>query len=162
SGRPQLYVLNIDGGRPSQLSTGTEEAANPFWSADGRWVYFSIEKNPGIWKVAAEGGNAIRLTDGDGYNPQESDDGSRIYYGRGPDPVDVWWVAANGGESHRLEGMPSLATGDHWTPSKNGIYFIDAFASPATLNLFDPTSRRVTRVSNLPGGFGGWGPGLNV
>ena len=161
TGRAQLYVLNVDGGPPRLLPTGTD-AANPFWSADGRWIYFSSEQSPAVWKVPADGGNAVRLTDTDGFNPQESADGARIYFVRGNDRVDLWWVPASGGSSQRLEGMPSLVSGDHWTPSKNGIYFIDGAADPATLNLFDPTNRRITRVATLSGYPGGWGPGLNV
>ena len=58
--------------------------------------------------------------------------------------------------------MPTLVSGDHWTPSKYGIYFIDGADDPATLNLFDSTSRRITRVATLSGYPGAWGPGLSV
>jgi len=37
-----------------------------------------------------------------------------------------------------------------------------AAADPATLNLFEPTNRRITRVATLSGYPGAWGPGLNV
>jgi Tol biopolymer transport system component len=162
TGHPQLYVLDIDGGPPRLLrTTGTPDAAGPFWSADGRWIYFSSGQ-PAIWKVLADGGNAVRLSDTDGFNPQESADGARIYFVRGNDRMDVWWVPAAGGSSRRLEGMPTLVSGDHWTPSKHGIYFIDGAADPATLNLFDPNNRHITRVAALSGLFDGWGPGLNV
>jgi WD40-like Beta Propeller Repeat len=87
------------------------DASNPFWTANGRWIYFSREQSPAIWKVPADGGNAVRLTDTDGFNPQESADGA---------------------------------------------------AHPATLNLFDPNNRHVTRVAALSGLFWGWGPGLNI
>jgi Tol biopolymer transport system component/DNA-binding winged helix-turn-helix (wHTH) protein len=162
TGHPQLYVLNADGGPPRLLRTGTPDASEPFWSADGRWIYFSGVKSPAIWKVLADGGNAVRLTDTDGFAPQESVDGARIYFVRGHDRVDVWWVPSSGGSSRRLEGMPTLVSGDHWTPSKHGIYFIDGAADPATLNLFDPKNRHITRVAALSGLFWGWGPGLNV
>jgi len=161
TGHPQLYVLNADGGPPRLLLTGTPDAADPFWSTDGRWIYFASGQ-PAIWKVPADGGNAVRLTDTDGFNPQESADGARIYFVRGNDRMDVWWVPTRGGSSERLEGMPALVSGDHWTPSKHGIYFIDGAADPATLNLFDPNNRHITRVAALSGRFWGWGPGLNV
>ncbi len=161
TGHPALYVLNIEGGPPRLLPTGGD-AMQPFWSADGRSIYFSSEQSPAIWKVPADGGNAVRLSDTDGFNPQESTDGAWIYFVRGDDRMDVWWVPASGGSSRRLEGMPTLVSGDHWTPSKHGIYFIDGAADPATLNLFDPNNRHITRVAALSGLFWGWGPGLNV
>ena len=80
--------------------------------ADGRWIYFSREQSPAIWKVPADGGNAVRLTDTDGFNPQESADGARIYFVCGHDRTELWWVPASGGSSLRLEGMPTLVSGD--------------------------------------------------
>lgn len=162
TGRPQLYVLSVDGGSRRRLLTGTDDASDPFWAADGRWIYFATEKTPGIWKVPAEGGNAVRLTDNDGFNPQESGNGTRIYYVRGQDRVNIWWVSPTGGASHPLDGMPSLVGGSHWTPSRSGIYFIDGDDSPATLNLFDPATRHIARVFTFSGSPQGWGTGLNV
>jgi Tol biopolymer transport system component/DNA-binding winged helix-turn-helix (wHTH) protein len=162
TGRPELYVLSAEGGSPRLVLTGTEDATDPFWSADNRWIYFATEKNRAIWKVPASGGNAIRLTDSDGFNPQESADGTRIYYVRGQNRVNIWWVSPTGGASHHLDGMPSPVAGDHWTPSKNGIYFINGDDSPATLNLFDPATRRIAQISTVSGNPQGWGLGLNV
>ena len=52
----------------------------PFWSADGRWIYFSTQRPDAIWKVPAEGGTAVRLTKEGRYDPQESADGTRLFY----------------------------------------------------------------------------------
>jgi len=112
--------------------------------------------------VPAGGGNAVRLTDGGGFNPQEAPDGSRIYYVRGKDRVNIWWVSPTGGPSHPLDGMPALLAGDHWTPSRSGVYFVDSDSSPSTLNLFDPADRHITRLYSLSANQPGWGLGLNV
>jgi Tol biopolymer transport system component/DNA-binding winged helix-turn-helix (wHTH) protein len=162
TGRPGIYVLSVDGGTPRQLVTGTEDATDPFWGADGRWIYFATQRNPAIWKVPAGGGNAVRLTDGGGFNPQEAADGSRIYYVRGKDRVNIWWVSPTGGPSHPLDGMPALPAGDHWTPSRSGVYFVDFDSLPGTLNLFDPATRQITRVYTLSRNPQDWGLGLNV
>ncbi|MBN1863893.1 MAG: PD40 domain-containing protein [Victivallales bacterium] len=39
SGRPQLYVVNAAGGRPTRLGTMGTEAVSPDWSADNKIIY---------------------------------------------------------------------------------------------------------------------------
>jgi Tol biopolymer transport system component len=55
----------------------------PFCSKDGRWIYFVVTVDQkGIWKVAAEGGTAIQWSSDEGILPQESADGTRVFYGK--------------------------------------------------------------------------------
>jgi Tol biopolymer transport system component/DNA-binding winged helix-turn-helix (wHTH) protein len=160
-GRSHLYILDIESRHAERLSTGTDEATEPFWSADGHWIYFSTETPPGVWKVPAAGGNATRIADY-GLNPQESADGARVYFARGADLLELWWAPSSGGPSHRVEGLPTLVSSDHWAPSKKGIYYANGKDSPATLNLFDPLTRQSSRISTLRGDFHGYGPGLDL
>jgi Periplasmic component of the Tol biopolymer transport system len=55
SDKAELYVVNVDGGPPKQFPTGTSNASNPFWSANGHWIYFSTEKPDSIWKAPVDG-----------------------------------------------------------------------------------------------------------
>jgi len=164
SGHSQLYILDANGGQPQPLPTGTTDAVDPFWSADGRWIYFTTENPLGVWRVPAGGGSAARLTNDDGLSPQASADGTSVYYNRATetDRLELWWVAAEGGTGQRVEGMPLLIATDQWAPSRNGIYFIDPDESPAVLQMFNPDSRRIQRVANLRSQQQSWGTGLNV
>ena len=60
-----------------EVTTGPAE---PVWSPDGKWIAFSMRGD--IWKVPAEGGDAIALTQGPAYHfePAWSPDGSRIAF----------------------------------------------------------------------------------
>jgi Tol biopolymer transport system component/DNA-binding winged helix-turn-helix (wHTH) protein len=163
SGMSQLYVVNPDGGQLQRLKTGSESASEPFWSNDGRWIYFHNEKNGGIWKVSAEGGTAVQLTNKPGAVPQESADGTQIFFGlQTANGAEVWSISVDGGDERRVAGMPTLAWADEWVPAQNGIYFIDGRAEPPTLNLFDLATHRIHRIFEMKGTVQDWGMGLSI
>jgi Tol biopolymer transport system component/DNA-binding winged helix-turn-helix (wHTH) protein len=142
SGHSELYVVSANGGRPQRLETGTPNAVSPFWSADGRWIYFATKGPEAVWKVPAEGGVAVRLTK-EGAYPQESADGKRVFYVVGGERKELWSVSVNGGDERREEGMPTLEYEMSWAPAQNGIYFVDGPPSHLSVNYFDFAARRV-------------------
>ena len=167
SGHAELYVVDADGGPARRLQTGTPDASQPSWSHDGRWIYFSVSQNKkGIWKVPAEGGAAIQLTAEGGDLPQESFDGSRVFYvthWRSPKPLRS--VSVNGGDEQEYSEIgttPGLLFIDRWTPGPKGIYFLDGSKSPATLNLLNLTTRKISHVSDVSGRVPDWGSGPSL
>jgi Tol biopolymer transport system component len=166
AGHPELYVATPDGGRAQRLPTGTPDASEPFWSADGRWIYFSTERPPGIWKVLVGGGTATRLTNHEGLLPRESPDGTRVFYSRFMNrslhPHELWSASVNGGDERSVAGMPPLSWPDQWTPSPSGLYFLNAEATPPTINLFEHANRRIRSVAQLQGEVKDYGAGLSL
>ena len=166
AGHPELYVATPDRGRAQKLPTGTPDASEPFWSADGRWIYFSSERPPGIWKVLAGGGTATRLTNHEGFLPRESPDGTRVFYSRFMNRslhgFELWSASVNGGDERSVAGMPPLSWPDQWTPSPSGLYFLNTEVTPPTINLFEPASRRIRSVAQLQGEVKDYGAGLSL
>jgi Tol biopolymer transport system component/DNA-binding winged helix-turn-helix (wHTH) protein len=150
SGHAELYLVSVNGGRPQPLTTGTPNAESPFWSADGRWIFFATDAPDGIWRVPAEGGAAVRLTRTGTY-PQESTDSTRVFYVVPGERSELWSVSVNGGDERREEGMPILVNFLSWTPAQKGIYFIDGHPSHLFVSYFDFASRRVKTVQQLHG-----------
>ena len=50
----------------------------------------------------------------------------------------------------------------YWALGPNGIYFVDTSAKPQVLNVFDPDTRRVTRIASLERNVTKYEPGLAV
>jgi Tol biopolymer transport system component len=153
SGIHELYILDIAGGPPRRLLTGTTDAASPFWSRDGHWIYFNTERPHAIWKAPADGGAPTRLTtEGkDQSEPQESTDGTRVFfYHEG----SVWSASVNGGDEHAVPGLPSNVS---WVPAPGGGYFVDGGPRHFALHYFDTATQHTRKIVDFPSLFVMWG-----
>ncbi len=149
SGIPELYIVDLAGGPPRRFLTGTTEAASPFWSGDGHWIYFNTERPHAIWKAPVEGGAASRLTaEGkDQSEPQEAVDGTRVFfYSEGY----VWSASANGGDERPVPGVPSYAG---WVPARSGGYFVDGGPRHFALHYLDTATQHAHKIVDFPNLF---------
>ena len=160
-GHPQIYIVNADGGTPQRLVTGTNDASTPFWSRDGRWIYFVGNSNTGVWKLPVAGGPSIQLIKDNAVLPQESVDGTRVFYTHALNKLKS--VSVNGGDEQEVPTIHDLGpTFDRWTPAKGGLYFIDDSTSEATLRFLDQTTGKIKLITKIPGRLGDWGTGPSI
>jgi TolB protein len=147
--RPIAWVLGIDG---SGLRKLAENATNPTWSRDGKWIYF-VSKQSGdlqVYKLPANSDAVkdlvpIQVTQGGGGRAMESPDGQFLYYRR-EDP-EIWRVPAGGGEEERiLEGVESWIS---WAIGKQGIYYIDYQAAPPLIKYFDISTKKTSQIAEV-------------
>jgi dipeptidyl aminopeptidase/acylaminoacyl peptidase len=118
-GNFDVYVIDADGGAPSRLTHHPADDGVACFSHDGRWIYFASTRSGRfeIWKMPAEGGEAIQVTRNGGYLPAESPDGKYLYYLR---EGNIWRLPIVGGEEERI--MENVR--DFFAVLASGIYFL--------------------------------------
>lgn len=64
-GSIDIWVVDVAGGEPRQLENWPGDEVSPVWSADGTAIYFVSDRDArlhDVWKVAAAGGEPVRVT----------------------------------------------------------------------------------------------------
>ncbi len=127
TGIRNLWRVDRDGGNMKQL---TREGSKwfPHFSPDGKWlVYHSV--GPSIcWKMPAEGGPPVRLTDKRSYAPVISPDGKLIacnYVNQPGGPIEIAIIPFEGGSPiHRYPVSGSYERPLRWTPDGLAVAYI--------------------------------------
>ena len=107
-----------------EVTTGPD---NPTWSPDGASIAFSMQGD--IWKVPAQGGEAVALTHGPAYyfEPAWSPDGRSIAFTMDTDGnLDVGVVPATGGTVTRLTDAREVDLEPAWGRDSQDVYFVSA------------------------------------
>ncbi len=105
-GKSIVYTLPIEGGTPRQI---TQRGPSYFhsWSPDAKWLLFTGERdgNLDIYKISAEGGEEIRLTDSEGVDDgsEFTPDGEWIYFNSSrTGRMQIWRMRPDGSGQERV------------------------------------------------------------
>ncbi len=133
-GNSEIYVMDLDGGHQTRLTSNRSKDYQPSWSPDGARVAFVSKRdgNPEIYVMDADGGNIQRLTvnSGNGHlgfdeYPAWSPDGQQILFesGRSEGRSAIFVMNADGSDPRQVTlgaasyGCPS------WSPDGQAILF---------------------------------------
>ena len=153
-----LYAMDLPGGKPARITAADAREFQPAWSPDGQWVAYVTWSASGghIWKLRADGqSKPEQVTTVSGYyqEPAWTPDGSRIVAlrgathartdaigGEGNLPLDLVWVAKEGGEPHLIVPGRRGMGRPHFTHDNNRVYVYSRDGLQSF--RFDGTDRR--------------------
>jgi Tol biopolymer transport system component/predicted Ser/Thr protein kinase len=186
-GKSDIWVQQISGGDPVQVTKGPGQNWQPDWSPDGKYiVYRSEEGDGGLYIVPALGGEGLqRKVASFGYYPRWSPDSSRILFSN-----EFTWIIGLPDKFYiaRLDGAPPLeipsefitqqnlsTTSFAWHPDGKRITIGAGGTSPvpqfwtipitggtAIKTDIDPTVEKQFRAATAEGPAGGFRPVLSL
>ena len=149
-----IFVASVESGKSRRLTDNPAYDSYPAWSADGKNIYFTSDRTGenNIWRVPANGGDAVQITRGGGAEPLASADGKWIYYTK----------KGSGAELHRISAAATAESSDEtpvsqvnaanfqniWTLTKSGVYFVTQTGkSAAEIKFFEFSTERVSKIA---------------
>ncbi len=134
-------------------------ASTPLWmrdaaiSPDGSSIAFAYKGD--IWKVASDGGRAVRLTTNSAYDEQpvwSPDSKSIAFASDRHGNSDVFVMPASGGQARRLTFNSANETPVSFTPDGKSVLFSAAIQDPVRSAMFP--APRMTELYKVPVGGG--------
>jgi Tol biopolymer transport system component len=155
-GNSDIYLVGADGGHLRRLTAEPSIDGVPSWSGDGRWIYFASTRAgviADIWRVPADGGQAIRLTRNGGFEPRESSDGRHLFYlDRPPAGLAIGGTARlmrlplGGGQEELVLDRVRLFL---WSVTDTGIVFVTREPDFDAIDVYRFSDQQVARVGRL-------------
>lgn len=155
-GNTDVYVVGRDGGTVRRLTAEPSIDGVPSWSVDGRWIYFASTRAgviADIWRVSADGGEAIRVTRNGAFEPRESSDGRYLFY------LDRPLAGLAIGATARLMRLPLDGGPEQpvlervrpflWSVTDTRIVFVTREADFDAIDIYRFSDQRVARVGRL-------------
>ena len=131
------------------------------WSRDGGWIYFRSDRSGTrqIWKIPAEGGEAVQVTKDGGEYAEESWDGRHLYYVKMGVTPGIWRVPVSGGEETLVRPVPDLAFRRGLSVSRSGLYYMRGLWSVTqgvaeySIHFLDFESGQATKLQEEEGSY---------
>ena len=165
-----IWTLPAAGGTAKRITDIYNDARQPVWSPDGKWIAFFAYRDGGydIWAIAPDGSNQHKLTWGpfDDREPAWSHDGTRIAFAsdRGSplgSSYNIWVLDVSSGDVRRITDNPAENRMPSWSPDDKEIAFSSTREdghSVWAVRVADGVERKVSTASSTVDAPS-WGPG---
>jgi Tol biopolymer transport system component/imidazolonepropionase-like amidohydrolase len=127
-----IWTLPSSGGAAKRITTVFNDARQPVWSPDGKWITFFgyLDGGYDLWTIAPDGANQHKLTWGpfDDREPAYSHDGNFIAFASDRDnplgsSYNIWTLDLRTGALKRITDDPSENHMPTWSPDDKEIAF---------------------------------------
>jgi len=154
-----IYTLPSTGGTATRITSLFNDARQPVWSPDGKWITFFgyLDGNYDLWTIAPDGTNQHKLTWGsyDDREPAYSHDGRFIAFASDRDnplgsSYNIWILDVASGGVKRITHDPSENHMPTWSPDDKEIAFSstrDGGDSIWAVNVADGTEHKVASAT---------------
>jgi TolB protein len=149
----ELWVMDVDGARKTQLTNDKSIALSPGWSPDGSLILFTTYRaghGPQINVVPATGGRSFVVSGRNGLNTSASysPDGREIVctlsFEGNP---EIYVLDARGGSPRRLTNARGIDTSPVWSPTGREIAFTSDRGGSPQVYVMDRDGGNVRRLS---------------
>src|SRR5215470_7662602 len=155
-----IWTLPSAGGTATRITDVFNDARQPTWSPDGKWITFFAYRDGGydIWAISPDGTNQHKLTWGpfDDREPAWSHDGTRVAFSsdRG-DPLgsdyNIWVLDTRSGDLRQLTKDPADDYMPTWSPDDEEIAFASTRENGQSVWAVSVASGAERKVSSASG-----------
>ncbi len=125
-----LWSADLQSGRRTQLTSGSNYDYQPDVSPDGKWIVYTSWPSsiPSVWKIPVSGGAPVRVSQQQARYPVVSPDGQQIAC-QIREPDGLWRVAILSFQDGRVRkefpGLP-ISGPVRWSPDGSALDYIDS------------------------------------
>ena len=148
----QVWRADIDGLHPQQLTDGAGVSYLSL-TPDGAWVLYNLW-TPGLWKLSAEGGTPIKISDAVARGAEVSPDGKLLAYYVEDDQTKrtrLIVVRFDDGAPFKTFDLPVTASADvwRWSPDSRSLVYTDTQGGVSNLWRLPLDGARPTQISDF-------------
>ncbi len=168
-----IWTVPATGGALKRITDVFNDARQPAWSPDGKWIAFFGYRDGGydLWAVAPDGTNQHKLTWGpyDDREPAWSHDGTHIAFAsdRGSplgSSYNIWTLDVRDGSMKQLTSDPSENRMPSWSPDDKEIAFHSTRGDGVSVWAVGAADGKTRKVSTASGAVeaASWSPGGQI